>query len=137
MNFRRMILWSNENPRKLFLLDGAGAILSVFLLGFVLVKLEGFFGIPKNTLYFLTVWPLLFAIYDLYCYCTFNKNWNRYLTVIAIFNLMYCCLSIGLALYHALQITIFGWIYIVVEVMIVIAIAILELKVSKTPKMNI
>lgn len=55
-----------SHPKKLFLIDGLGAILSVFLLGFVLVKLERVVGIPSKTLYFLATMPVFFAIYDLY-----------------------------------------------------------------------
>ena len=54
-----------SHPKKLFLIDGLGAILSAFLLGYVLVKLERVFGIPSKTLYFLATLPMFFVIYDL------------------------------------------------------------------------
>jgi len=37
----------------------------------------------------------------------------------------------GLALYHYQKITYLGWIYILIEIAIVVAIAILELRVAK------
>jgi len=45
-------------------------------------------------------------------------------------NLLYCCLSIALAFYHCEKIQIFGWLYITLEIIIIIALAICELKVS-------
>lgn len=117
--------------KKLFLIDGFGAILSAFLLGVILVKLERFFGIPKSTLYFLASLPLLFATFDFYCYFKIERNLDTLLKSIAIINLLYCFLSIGLAFYDYQKITNLGWAYIIIEVLIVTTIAIIELKASK------
>ena len=117
-----------NNLKKLFLVDGLGAILSAFLLGVVLVKFEWFFGIPKTTLYFLAALPIFFAIYDFYCFLKIESQLNKYLKAIAVINLCYCCLSLGLAFYHFDIITTFGWIYIIGEILIVVLIAIIELR---------
>ena len=120
-----------SNPKRLFLIDGLGAILSSFLLGYVLVKLEKVFGIPYKTLYLLGSMPVFFAIYDLYC---FRKN-IEYLSIllkgIAIINLIYCSISLGFAFYHVETITIFGCIYILIEILIIITLSIIEYKVAK------
>lgn len=120
----------NLNPKTLFLVDGLGAILSSFLLGIVLVKMEGVFGIPKTSLYLLAVIPCAFAIYDLCCYRIKEINIPRYLKGIAYMNLLYCFLSLVLAFYHFEKIKKFGWLYIALEILIIIALAIYELKVS-------
>ena len=122
---------NNTYLKKLFLLDGFGAILSAFLLGVVLVKLESYFGIPKSSLYFLATLPCFFAIYDFYCYFKIEKNLDRFLKRIAIVNLLYCCLSIILAFYHYQEITSLGWIYIIGEIIIVVIIAQIELTAVK------
>lgn len=119
------------DPKKLFLIDGLGAILSAFLLGFVLVKLESVFGIPSTTLYFLAAIPVFFACYDLYCSRKNNDNLGQLLIGIAIMNLTYCCISIGFAFYHFGTITVFGWSYITMEILIIVTLAIVELKVAK------
>lgn len=120
----------NTKLKNLFLLDGLGAILSAFLLGIVLVKFESYFGIPKKTLYFLAALPCFFMIYDFFCYFKIKKKLGKFLKVIAIVNLLYCCLSIGMAIYHQQVITNLGWIYIIGEIIIVMALAIVELKVA-------
>ena len=74
MIFEKTINKFTSTPKQLFILDGLGALLSAFLLGVVLVKLESVFGIPKNTLYFLAFLPCLFAIYDFYCYFQAKEN---------------------------------------------------------------
>jgi hypothetical protein len=131
MIIERILEWGNTNPKKLFQIDGFGAILSAILLGIVLVKLEYLFGIPKPTLYFLASLPCLFAVYDYYCYFNIDNNLGRFLKRIAIINLIYCCLSIGLVIYHREDIKILGWIYVSMEIVIVIGLSIIELKVAK------
>lgn len=117
-------------PRILFLIDGFGAMLSAFLLGVVLVQFEPFFGIPRSTLYFLASLPCVFAVYDFSCYLSLRKNLSPFLKAIAIANLFYCCLSLGLAIYHRQVLTISGWIYILVEIGIVIFLATVELRIA-------
>lgn len=124
----------SENPRKLFLLDGIGALVSAFSLGVVLVQLEAFFGIPRNTLYFLAFLPCLFAAYDFYCYWRIKENWRVYLKAIAIVNLLYCVISLALAFYHIEHITFLGWGYIIIEILIVVVLANIELKVATSKK---
>jgi amino acid transporter len=119
------------DPKMLFLIDGFGAILSAFLIGVLLVKFENYIGIPTSTLYFLATLLILFAAYDLYCFRKQNEKLGRYLKGIAIINLLYCFLSIGFAFYHSRTITNLGWAYIIVEILIVVTLAILELEIAK------
>jgi len=120
-----------SHPKKLFLIDGLGAILSAFLLGFVLVKLERVFGIPSKTLYFLATMPVFFLSYDLYCTRKNKDDLGQFMKGIAIINLTYCCISIVFAFYHFGTITIFGWSYLLMEILIIITLAIIEFKVAK------
>jgi len=119
------------NPKKLFLIDGLGAILSAFLLGVVLVKYEVIFGIPYLTLYFLATIPIFFTIYDFYCYRKIYQKTGLFLKGIAVMNLIYCCISIALASYHFKTITSLGWIYILIETIIIALLAIIEFKVGR------
>ncbi len=119
------------NPRKLFLIDGLGAIFSAFMLGVVLVKLETAFGIPSSSLYILAIFPVFFAIFDFYGYQKKHSSLGQFLKIIALLNLLYCCLSIGFAFYHKETITTLGWMYIFVEILIIITLAVIELKVAK------
>jgi len=112
-------------------IDGLGAILSAFLLGIVLVRFEALFGIPKSTLYFLALLPCIFAIYDFYCFYLNDTTIKKSLKRIAIANLTYCGLSIGLAFYHIGTIKNLGWIYILIEVLIVVTLALIELRISR------
>ena len=124
-------------PQKLFIIDGVGAILSAFLLGVVLTKFERIFGIPSETLYFLAVLPLFFALYDWYCYQSKNQNIGLLLIGIAALNVLYCLISIGLIIHHFETTTVFGWIYILIETIVVLILATIEFKVAtKIKKAN-
>ena len=119
------------NPKKLLLIDGCGAILSVFLLGVVLVRFEEYVGIPPATLYLLAVFPIMFAIYDLFSYLQLHYKHPLLLKGIAFFNLIYCCLSIGVAFYHYETLTTLGWIYIFIETLIIMILATWELNIAR------
>ena len=118
------------NPKKLFLIDGSGALLSAFLLGVVLVRFEPVFGMPRETLYFLAFLPCIFAVYDVYCYLRITKNQGLFLKIIAVANLVYCVVSTGLVLQHYQRLTNLGLAYFVLEIIVVIVLAMVELKTA-------
>lgn len=130
MTFKQIIEAFELNPKKLFLIDGIGAILSAFLLGIVLVKLERFFEIPASTLYLLAVLPICFALYDGYCYRKGNDKIAQSLKTIAVMNLLYCCLSFGFMVYHFEILTNLGCVYLLIEILIVLLLSALEIKVA-------
>lgn len=121
----------NKSPKRLFIVDGVGALLSAFLLGIVLVYFESFFGIPKNVLYILASFPILFAILDFFFLFQNRTKVGRNLKLIALLNIFYCFLSIGLAVMHIDAISRFGWASISVEILIVLALAAVEYKVGQ------
>ena len=114
--------------KLLFLIDGFGALTSALLLGIVLVQFNEFFGIPIKTLYFLAALPCVFAVYDFVCYFAVKNDLNSALKRIAIANLGYCFLSLGFAIYHVHSITTLGWAYVLGEIGIVAALAMVELR---------
>lgn len=128
--FQKLINTLTSNPKRLFLIDGFGALLSAFLLGFVLVRLEHLFGIPPSVLYILATFPIAFAVYDFLCYAMIKSNVPPFLKGIANANLLYCILSITLAFYHRQELTNLGWVYIILEITIVIFLAKVELKAA-------
>jgi len=117
--------------KRLFLLDGIGALISAVMLGVVLVHLQAYVGIPATSLYFLAALPCVFAAFDFYCYLYVQQGLASCLRTIAIVNLLYCVLSVGIALYHLEMITLLGWIYIIVEIIIVVALSLFELQVAR------
>ena len=120
-----------ENPEYIFVIDGIGALLSAFLLGVVLVRFEAVFGIPASALYFLASFPMLFALFDLISYLgRSNKSWKN-LRAIAILNILYCLVSLLVGIYHHERLTVLGWAYLLIEILIVLFLAKIEFQFSK------
>ncbi len=119
------------NPQKLFVIDGIGAIASAFFLGVVLVQLQHLIGMPRNTLYFLAILPILFVLYDAYAYQQVKKAYNwPYLKVIAFVNLSYCFVSVAMLFLHYDALTTLGWLYFIGEILIILVLVVIELKVD-------
>jgi hypothetical protein len=131
MNLMRIQNWGLKHPKRLFLIDASGALLSAFLLAFVLVEFEDIFGIPKKTLYFLAVLPCTFVVYDLFSYKAKPQKTSILLKGIALINITYCSLSVSFGIYHYQQITFLGWSYILIEVLIILTIAFFEWNIGK------
>ena len=129
MALRLLINSFYKKPKRLFIIDGIGAFTSAFMLGIILVRLENIFGIPSSTLYLLATFPVLFIFFD--CYSYLNNNTSKHLKIIAVMNLLYCVLSIGLTIFHNQTISMFGWAYIIIEIIIIMILAFIQLNVSQ------
>lgn len=67
-----------------------------------------------------------------------NQKTGFLLKVIAVLNFLYCCISLALVLYHYHTLTKLGWIYILIEIIIVLLLAIIEFIIGrKLIKVNI
>lgn len=121
----------SSNPRKLILVDFSGALMSAFMLGIVLVHWNSFFGIPVDALYVLAVIPCFFAFYGLSIYAIESANARAFLRNIAYLNLAYCAVSVGIAVFHTASIQAAGWVYLTLEILIVVLLARLEMLVAK------
>ena len=132
MNFKSMQSKLAMNPKHLFLIDGIGALVSAFLLGVVLVRYSDVIGLEDKTLLLVASFPCIFALYDFLCLFFVNKSYSSYIMIIAGSNLLYCFLSIGIAFYHVDTLTILGWTYIIIEVVIVMILSLIEYKVASS-----
>ncbi len=116
-----------SNPKAVFLLDGAGAILSAILLS-VIAKFNTVVGMPQNTLLALVAAACMFAAYSLSCYFFSGKNWRPFLTGIAAANTVYSILTISLLFYYHQQITVPGIVYFVNEVIVLCVLVFIEVR---------
>jgi nucleoside recognition membrane protein YjiH len=116
--------------RKLFLIDGFGAVLSAILLGLVLTSFKPWFGMPVKVLYILASLAVLFALYSFSCFLLNPRNWKPFLKVIAFINLGYYCLTLGLVYLYFADLTSLGLAYFLIEVLIVFVLAAVELNTA-------
>lgn len=134
MNVSQLIDKLTSNPRQLFLVDALGALLSAFLLGVVLVIFEPVFGMPCAILYVLAGVAVVLAVYSFSCYARFPRNWPPFLKIIAIANVIYCAVTLGLVVYLYEQLTGLGVAYFILEVIVISSLVRIEWKVAATTK---
>jgi len=116
---------------KIFLIDMAGALLTAFLLGVVLPNFQKYIGMPKGILIPLAITALVFSIYSLSCHLLLKANWKPFLKAIAVANWVYCVITTVLIGVLFQQLTILGVIYFISEVIIVGALAFIEMSMVK------
>lgn len=119
------------SSRQLFLIDGIGAVVSAIMLGVVLVGWNHWVGMPVQALYVLAAIPIGFAAYDFYCYLRVAEPQSNFLKVIAGLNLAYCGISIAFLFQHWSSLTWLGWAYFLIELVIVIVLASIQLRASR------
>ena len=132
MNMQKVIKSITQEPKKLFLIDGYGALLSSLLYGMVLSRYESVFGVPQKTVYFLGVLAGLYAVYSFSCYLIKLKDWRLNMKIIAMANLIHCCLTIGIVIFYFYEITLIGILYFFGELIIVVPLALWEMKTAAT-----
>lgn len=118
-------------PKKIFLLDSVGALLTTILLYFVLRNFNDFFGLPKNVFEYLSLIAFIFFIYSISCYFFVKRNWKSFLKVICTANILYCILTLGIVIYYHESISVFGILYFLAEILVIIALVLLEIKITQ------
>ena len=125
-----------ENPKRLFLLDSLGAILTAFFLFVVIWQFNGYFGMPKPVLTYLSIIAICFCIYSTSCFLFLKAYWTAFIRLIGIANLLYCALTIGLLIKYYSLLTIIGVTYFLIEIVIICGLSHVELNVAKEIKRN-
>lgn len=121
----------NLTHRNLFLYDAIGALLSSIFLGIVLVLLEEYIRMPRQILFLLSIIAFGFFIYSLGSHIVKPKKWKPLLRTIAIFNSLYCGLTLYFLIGQYSTLTNLGIAYFVIEIIIILNLVRIEWNVSK------
>ncbi|MEP3388548.1 MAG: hypothetical protein ABJO02_10195 [Reichenbachiella sp.] len=125
-----MLLNLNLNPKKVFLLDACGAVVSAVLLGLVLTALEPLIGMPTLILQKLAITACFFAAYSFFCFWRLPENWRPFLKVIAMANFCYCLYTIFLVISLYQVLTPLGIAYFIGELIVIFVLVAFEWKRS-------
>jgi len=136
-HINKIIKALTRKPKTVFLVDALGAALTGIFLIAVLKPFNEFFGMPKETLTFLSILALVLATYSFSCFAFLDKNIQNFLSPIIVANLTYCILTLGLVIYYHNKITILGLAYFVGEILIICGLVYIELKTLKASSQNI
>ena len=136
-NLKSAIEKLTTSPKRVFLLDGLGALLSALFL-FIIVSFFGQkFGLPDKALYLLLTLALTFSVYSLFCYYFRDKQWKLFLRAILIANLLYIILTIMTLINNSNSVTILGFFYFTIEILIISIIVMIEFKTINKYKNNL
>ena len=116
--------------RTLFLIDGFGAMVSAFMLGFVLMNNQPLIGMPVEVMQILASIPCLFAMYSFAGRFIIKGRVEPYLKWIAIANLMYCLTTAALILLFFAELTTLGLYYFLIEIVVIVILSRAELIVA-------
>ena len=111
-------------------MDSIGAFVTAIMLRFVLTSFESRVGMPRPVLYFLSLIACLYGVYSFWCYLKINQNWKPFLKAIALANLIYSALTIGLVIYFYEKLTLLGLLYFAIEAVVIIILGSFEYKTS-------
>ncbi len=121
-------------PKKLFLIDSLGALVTAFFLFIVLKDFNEYFGMPITILNYLSSIAACLCIYSITCFVIIKKNWIPFIRIISTANLLYCILTISLIIFYHHQLTIFGIAYFLGEIAIILGLVYIELNVATSIK---
>lgn len=114
------------SPKQVFLIDAIGALLSAISLGIVLPRFQALIGMPTEVLYVLALMACAFCFFSTFSFLFINHLWRTFLRIIAIVNLLYCLITLGLVLFFFSSLTLLGISYFVIEIIIIVLLVRLE-----------
>ena len=113
--------------RKIFLIDGFGALLTALLMGVLLPSFPETFGVSVTVAIFLAAIALGYSVYSLSCYFLKFQNTVFHLRNIIYANLIYCGITLGLLSFFSNEFKALGLIYFAVELLVIFALVIIEI----------
>jgi hypothetical protein len=120
-----------QSARQVLLLDAAGALLSTLFLGGILPLIQPYIGKPTGVLYLLAAIAACFLLYDLLALRFGKGNERLLIRIIAMLNLLYAVLTLSLMVVYAAALMPLGWIYFIVEIVVLLLIVRMEWRFSK------
>ncbi len=118
-------------PKRIFLVDGIGAFVSAISLGLILTRFERVFGMPIHVLNYLALAAVVFFFFSITCYLRLPRKWKLFLKTIAITNFTYCLITIFLVFKFHEQLTFWGHLYFILELMIIVALVNVEWRMAR------
>lgn len=127
---QKLIQYFQQQPKKIFLFDGLGAMLSTALLYFLLMPNAGWIGLSITQINALVIGALCLVGYDLIARIMYTPERGWLIKALALLNTLYCITTLSVLMLHYTSITILGWAYFLGEMAIVGVLVYLEWKIS-------
>lgn len=142
------ILWLNHKRRKkhimnislikgrtIFLVDAIGAFVSAISL-LVPYLFKEVFGMPQSILTIFITIAIAYSLYSITVYLSNTPKWKSYLLIIALLNIGYCLFTMYHVFNNMNTITLYGYLYFVSEILIILILSGFELRLSGAKKQD-
>lgn len=126
----KLINYLSEKRKTLFLIDNLGAISTAFFMFIIIQQLSEYFGMPKVVFTYLSAIATCFCIYSTICFIFIKGDATSFIRIIAIANLIYCALIIGLLTKYFPVLTLVEGIYFVIEIVFICGLSYIEISVA-------
>jgi len=117
--------------RKLFLLDGSGALLTALMLMLVLPKLDLLTGIDPDMITVMVLIAFLLATMSLTFFFTYNQQSYKVLQVIGILNLLYSGIIVVVLLVYGSSMKPLSMTYFILEGLVVALLGLVDIRKHK------
>jgi hypothetical protein len=117
-------------PKKIFLIDSLGAAITALTIGVVLVQFQAHIGMPTSILHRLAWVAVGLTLYSGLCYYLMPHKWQILMKIVALANLAYCGLTLGLVIYLWQSLQGLGITYFLLEIAVIVALATVELRTA-------
>ncbi len=119
-----------SDPRKLFLVDGLGACLTVLLIAGIWIPFQNLVGMPRFVLEIFSLLGCVLALYSFSCFFFLKNNRRFFLKLIAAANALYVGLTIFFLIFYCEKLTVLGFTYFIIELIIILGLVFLEMKMA-------
>lgn len=116
-----------REPKTLFLTDSIGAFLTAIMLGLILPIYQEHIGMPQFAMRTLAAIASIYCLFSFYHFINFPAKWKIPMRLIALANLIYCCLTIGAIMYFLPQMQLLGLVYFFAEIAVIVFLAFRQL----------
>lgn len=131
LTLQKLVSYFQAKPQMLFVVDGFGALLSGVLQVLVFILFERNNLVPSEFEISLMAMPFLFVLVDIVFFFISTKNVSRYIRLIAVLNGMFVLYSASFLILFFNELYILTFVYLVVELIIVLCIVLFELMLAK------
>jgi hypothetical protein len=114
------------HPRRIFLLDALGALLTACILGLILPQFKDEFLLNIEVFYLLAAYVVILFFYSFSIVLIQPVNWVLLMRIIAMANAAYCFFTFGIIFFVSPTISTLGIAYFVGEAGVILRIAYLE-----------
>ncbi len=119
-----------ESPKRIFLIDASGALLSILCL-FAIAMFNEFFGMPRGVVLGLIAIAIGLFIFSITCYLFVKAKIKHWLILLILANIAYCCFTIWLVFNHFHLLTFMGSAYFIAEILVIIALVNVEVLILR------